>query len=183
MFGLGKPQQPIGETVETEQQNVTPFYSDQSSAELGKIMIDSSDFVRRVKYQLMGFVETSENNFEPIGFKLMNERGASWIATMVDVFVRKETYLTNIDDTDVIRITKDLWRIIDRAIIKNHANWEMSIDQSSMSLSRAIAISPIYFSLRRGENAEEKKFFAKTHESKVISRQDARQQQSKSFWG
>lgn len=176
-------QQPTGETVETEQQHYMPFYSDTSNTELGKIMIDSTDFVKKIKYQLMGFVEIKENEFEQIGYKIMNEEGASLLATMASGHIGKETYLTKIKDVDVIRIIKDLWKIIDRAIIANCEKWEMPNDPSAWSTARSIVLNNIYFALRRGEDAEEKKFFAQTHESKTVSRQDANQKIAKSFWG
>jgi hypothetical protein len=180
---LSKPKEPIGETVNAEQQNVTPFYAEQGTNELGKIMIDSEDFVSKLKYELMGWIEVGDNVYEARGHKLMNEKGASWMATLVRSHDRRGTYLTIIDDDDVIRITKDIWRIVDRAIIKNMDEWEMPTDSASWSLARAMVVNAVYFALRRGENGEEKKFFAKTHESKVISKQDMSQKMQKGFFG
>ena len=169
------------ERVESEQQQQIPFYADPSTAELGKIMIDSTDFVNRTRYRLLGYIETDSGIFEPVGHKLMNPQGASWIITMLDSHIGKDVVLTKIDEDDVIRITKHIWRITNRAILSNKERWGMPNDPASWSLAVAIVVDNVYFALKRGENGEEKRFFAKTHESKIVSRQDVTQKQPRGF--
>jgi len=178
---FGKKQDDTKESVESEQEQRIPFYSDPGTTELGKIMIDSSDFVNRTKFRLLGFVETN-NGFEQIGHRLMNEKGASWVISMLDSHVGKDVFLSKIEDDDVIRITKFIWRTMNRAILRNKEMWEMPNDPSSWTLAILIVVNNVYFALRRAEGAEEKRFFAKTHESKIVSRQDVTQKQQRGFF-
>lgn len=184
LFSLGQeqPQQPVGEIARTEQSQATPFYSHQSSHELGKLMLDSANFIQRIRLQLLGYIEVSPGEFEKLGEQFMNDKGAGAIATFLDSHAGKEVFLTKITDADVIRITKHIWSIMIGSILKNKREWAIKDDPNAWSMIVAIVVNQAYFALRRGENGTEKSFFADTTENRYMTVQNSAQQfQKKSF--
>lgn len=176
-----QPQMPIGERVNVEQQQQIPLMQLQSQ-ELGKDMIDAEKLNFKAYLSLLGKMEV-DGTIIQFDEPYMNETGAARIYTILTTLNNKGTYLTKIEDNDVIRITRDLWLILLRTLIKNRTTWGLTSDISSWSTIRKIITDPIYFALRRGENAAEKKFFADTHQSKSVISQENTSKFNKGFFG
>lgn len=181
MFGFGgQPQQPIGETQRAEQSNQIPFY--QTSEELGKEMINTSGFLDKVRLLLLGYVET-EDGWKKIGEQLVNEKGAGAIINLLNSNVGKEVFLTKITDYDKVRIARDLWKIMIRAIIKNRIEWDMSVDSSKWKIVRCIVLNQTYYALCRGVEGTEKRFFGDVYQTKTIMANTSQQQYKKGWLG
>lgn len=183
MFGLGQrePPQPIGETQKVEQQNQIPFY--QKSEELGKEMLNVERVLEKIRLQLLGYVETSEGEYEQLGEKLVNQRGAAAIITMISSHIGKEVFLTKITDYDKVRITRDIWATLVMLIIKNRKEWALGDDIGKWKLIRGIVMNQIYFALCRGVEGVEKRFFADVYQEKQLVSQNSQQQFKKGFFG
>ena len=175
---FSEPKQPIGELQHAEQQNVQPFYA--INQELGKMMLSSQELNYHVYLKLLGYIEVN-GTLQYIGEPMMTKAGAGTILTFLDSLNTKDTFLTKINDSDVIRIYKDVYTAVDELLLENQMEWKLPSDTSKWREIRALIMYPVYFALRRGENAIEKEFFADTNQTKNIVTQGTQQQFKKGF--
>lgn len=182
LFGFGGQQQaiPTGETQKVESQNQIPFY--QRTEELGKEMLNIDRLIYDVRLQLLGFVEVKDDEYKQIGEKLMNDKGAAAIVSVLRSHIGKEVFLSKISDYDKVRIIKDLWATLIMLIVKNRKEWDLSEDSGKWRIIREIVINQAYFALCRAVNGTEKGFFADVYQEKQIMAQNSQQQFKKSGW-
>jgi hypothetical protein len=181
MLGFNKKEDNMETSQNTEQQNIMPFY--QAADELGKEMIDSSKTIEKIRMNLLGWV-LIDGEFKKIGKKYMNEKGAAYIASLLDSHIGKEVFLTKITEEDKVRIIHDLWNTLIRLMVTNVSEWDLGKDIGNWKAIRAIVINQAYFALCRGVDGTEKVFFENTHQSKsVINQNTAQKQPSGGFFG
>lgn len=186
LFGLTKQQEAsvVQDYHNQEQQSFQPVYQQLANEELGKMMLDSTDLVQRIRLQLLGYIETSPGEFKQIGEKFMNDKGAAAVVSILDGSVGKEIYLSKISDEDKVRITRMVWVSLIEAFIKNYEEWGMSSNTSKWNIIMSIVVNQVYVALCRAVDGTEKGFFADTHSSqgRTVISQTAGQQQPKTFW-
>lgn len=187
MFGITTPQQEVSpqQYQNQEQQSFTPVYSQVGNEELGKMMLDSTNLVQRIRLQLLGYIETEPGEFKQIGQKFMNDKGAGAIVTILDGHIGKEIYLSKISDEAMVRIVKKLWQTLIGAFVKNWNEWEMSNNTTKWEMIMDTIMDQVYVALSRAVDGTEKGFFADTHSSQgktLISQVAGQQQQPKTFW-
>lgn len=182
MFGFGgerAPPTPIGERNVSEQHNQIPMY--QQAQELGQQMLNVSGLIENIRLQLLGYVDVGNGKYQQIGLKLMNEKGAGAIVTMLHSHVGQEVFLTKITDYDKVRILRDLWSTMIRLLINNRIAWDLGDDVGNWRIIRAIVVNQVYFALCRGVEGTEKRFFGDVYQNKTVLTQQNQQQFKKGF--